>query len=395
MSSLESTAWMNLLHQTPGHVGPDVNVVVRICIGHRTNIPSEILRTEVVLKQLLKGQVVLPLDTGSVLSHINLGTSVPVAEPLEQLAEPKRVRTQPHRLSLWANAVAVLVLVEDLEVASKVVGVGLASLGLDVVGTVVVHAVEVVATLDQGTIFVRPLGKPVSQLLDHAVWVFAEVNGVREPGDGELDLTVTSLDVCGVLAIPGLSPVTYTSMLVSSFPVILLIRPTVEGDANLSTMSWLELLSEDLHSSTVSNEEGVSHNPALPAAITLGALSPIRSTTRRKETGVVAQDRAAPWLVEGDPMLDLRGQSLEDDARVVRIVRDEFLLIQHAAISLVELVGQIPVEEGDHGGDSCGEQIFHELDVVLEAFLVDGVVTAAKGDDTRPVGKLHMVRIEQ
>ena len=102
----------------------------------------------------------------------------------------------------------MLVFHEDLEVASHVVRVWLASLGLDVVGAVVVHAVEVVATLNQGTIFIRPLGEAISELLDHAVGVFAEVDRVREPGDGELDLAVTGLNVCRVLGVPGVGPVT-------------------------------------------------------------------------------------------------------------------------------------------------------------------------------------------
>ena len=174
----------------------------------------------------------------------------------------------------------------------------------------------------------------------------------------------------------------------------MLMSPTVEGDSNLSAMGGLELFPEDLHSGTVSNEEGVSHDPAFRATITLRTLSPIRSTTRRKLTDVVTQDRAAPGLVEGNPVLDLVCQSVEDDTRVVCIISDKFLLVQHAAISLVELVGQIPVEEGDHGRDSCGEEVVHQLDVVLEALLVDGIVTAAKGDDTGPVEELHTVRIE-
>lgn len=207
-SSTRILTGIDLLHQTPGHVSPDVHVVVGVCIGHRTDIVPEIFRTELVVEQLLKRHVVLTLDAGSALGHVDLGASVPVAQPLEQLPESKRVRAQPHGFCLWANAVAMLVLHEDLEVAGNVVDVCFAGFGLDVVGTVVVHAVEVVAALHKGTVFVRPLGETVSKLLDHAVGVFAKVDGVCEPGDGEFDLAVSGLDIGRVLGVPGFSPVT-------------------------------------------------------------------------------------------------------------------------------------------------------------------------------------------
>jgi hypothetical protein len=42
------------------------------------------------------------------------------------------------------------------------------------------------------------------------------------------------------------------------------------------------------------------------------------------------------------------------------------------------------VVEGDEGRDAGGEEVIDELDVVVEPLLVDGVVAAAEGDDSRP-----------
>lgn len=133
------------------------------------------------------------------------------------------------------------------------------------------------------------------------------------------------------------------------------------------------------------NKETVSHDPGLPAAVAFCALSPVRSTARGIEASVVAQDRAAPGLVECDPVLDLVCQSLVDDTGVVCIVGDEFLFVQHAAISLVELIGKIPVEEGDQGSDSRSQEVIDELDVVLKPFFVDRVIAASERDDTGPI----------
>jgi hypothetical protein len=47
-------------------------------------------------------------------------------------------------------------------------------------------------------------------LLEHAVGVFAKVDGVGEPGDGELDLAVAGFDVFGVFWVPGVDGVAYT-----------------------------------------------------------------------------------------------------------------------------------------------------------------------------------------
>jgi hypothetical protein len=63
--------------------------------------------------------------------------------------------------------------------------------------------------VDEGDVLRGPGGQAVAQLFDHAVWVLAVIDGVSEPGDGELDLAIAGLDVRGVLGIPRLSPVTW------------------------------------------------------------------------------------------------------------------------------------------------------------------------------------------
>jgi len=133
----------------------------------------------------------------------------------------------------------------------------------------------------------------------------------------------------------------------------------------------------------VRKQDVVSHLPALPARVALGALRPIARPSRRMEPGIVAQDGRAPWLIERDPMLTLR-DGLEHDLGVVREVQRELLLAQQAAVALVQSVGQVPVEQRDHGRDAGVEQVIDELDVEAEARLVNGVVAAAQRDDARP-----------
>src|SRR5690606_18318005 len=97
----------------------------------------------------------------------------------------------------------------------------------------------------------------------------------------------------------------------------------------------------------------------------------------------VAEDGGAPGLVEGDPVLAL-GETLEAEAGEVLEVERELGAVQEAAVALVELVGDVPVGEGDEGGDAGGEQVVAELGVVVDPGLVDGVVAAALGDDAGP-----------
>jgi hypothetical protein len=50
----------------------------------------------------------------------------------------------------------------------------------------------------------------------------------------------------------------------------------------------------------------------------------------------------------------------------------------------VQLIGKIPMEERDHRLDASLAKVVYEFDVVLEAFLVYGVIASAERDDARP-----------
>lgn len=121
----------------------------------------------------------------------------------------------------------------------------------------------------------------------------------------------------------------------------------------------------------------------LARAVALLALAPVAAAARREQTSVVAQNRGAPRLVERNPVLYLR-EILEADLGVVLEVRGELLLVQHATVSLVELLGKVPMEEGDEGGDPIGSELVNKLLVVFDTLGVDGVVAAAEGNHPRP-----------
>lgn len=129
----------------------------------------------------------------------------------------------------------------------------------------------------------------------------------------------------------------------------------------------------------------MSHNPRLDATIPLRALRSIARAVQGEVPGAVAEDGAAPGLVEGDPMADLGAHGREDDRRVADVVGDEVVLVEETAVAAVEGLGEIPVEERDHGDDACGEEVVDEGDVDVEAFFVDGIMAASEGDDARPL----------
>jgi hypothetical protein len=121
------------------------------------------------------------------------------------------------------------------------------------------------------------------------------------------------------------------------------------------------------------------HNPRLDATIPLRALCSIARAARGEVPDAVAEDRAAPGLVEGDPMADLGAHGREDDTRVADVVGDEIVLVEETAVASVERLGKIPVEERDHGDDAGGEEVVDEGDVEVEAFFVDGIMRPPRG----------------
>ena len=62
---------------------------------------------------------------------------------------------------------------------------------------------------------------------------------------------------------------------------------TIQGNANLTAILWLELLTIYLHSRAMSKQYVMAHNPALPSTVTLLAFRPIASPARGEESSVV------------------------------------------------------------------------------------------------------------
>lgn len=205
---LVSLSPLKVIHQTPRHVRTHIHAILLHRLRQRRDVAAEVLSAELVIEDALERQVILALERRPVLSDVDLGVSVALAEPHEEVAESGRVGAQPERLGLGADVIAILGLEERLEVAEEVVVGGGGGLVLDVVGGVVVHAVEVVGALDERDFLGGEGGEAVAELLLHRLRVGAEVDGVGEPGDGELDLAVAGLDILWVLRIPGVDGVT-------------------------------------------------------------------------------------------------------------------------------------------------------------------------------------------
>ncbi|KAI9166743.1 Solute carrier RCH1 [Paramyrothecium foliicola] len=364
-ASLVALSPLKVIQERPGKVATNVDAVKGGSGGHGMDVVVVVLGTEVVLKNLLARHVVLLQDTGTVFGDVDLGVVVALAEPHEQVAEARRARAQPCRLGFLADVVTSLVFKESLEVAEEVLGLGGAGAVLDVVGSVMVHAVEVVGTVDEGLLLVGEGGETVTKLLAHGGRVVAVVDGVREPRNSELDLAVSSLYVLRIRRVPGVGGI------------------TVENDANLTLIGGLELLAVNLHGTAVSDKQVVADDPWLGAAVTNITFLAVGGAAWGKLADAVSEDGGAPGLVEGGPVLDL-GQGLENNAGVVLKVERELLTVQQTAVALVELIGNIPVQQSDERGDAGLEQVINELDVVVKTSLVDWVVAATLGNNSSP-----------
>ena len=134
----------------------------------------------------------------------------------------------------------------------------------------------------------------------------------------------------------------------------------------------------------MSNEERVADDPRLPRRVTLCALAPITTTAGSKKAGAISENGTAPWLVEGDPIFYLRTECLETHPGVVLVILHELVLVQHAPISLVQVVGEIPMKQRYHRFDACGTEVVDQLDVVLQTFFVYRVVASAEWYDAGP-----------
>lgn len=76
----------------------------------------EIPHAELILDYLVAGQRVLALDARAVFRHVDDWAAVAVGCPLQQLAEARRVRSQPGALCFGADPIACFVLHQDVQV---------------------------------------------------------------------------------------------------------------------------------------------------------------------------------------------------------------------------------------------------------------------------------------
>lgn len=86
--------------------------------------------------------------------------------------------------------------------------------------------------------------------------------------------------------------------------------------------------------------------------------------------GAVAQEGAAPGLVERHPALDAVAERLADEPRVLREPVGGVPL--GPAARVLQLLRQVPVVERHHGLDPVGEQLVHEPPVEVESTLHGG-----------------------
>jgi len=162
------------------------------------------------------------------------------------------------------------------------------------------------------------------------------------------------------------------------------LGPTIQSNPYFTALRSLELVSIYLDGIGMCQEDAVAHNPGLRTAVTDPAPGSVTRMARSKYTEVVAEDRTTERLVEGDPVLDFGAKGLEHDSRVMCIVGNKLVLVEEATISLLKPIRQIPVEQRHKWYNARGHQVVHEVDVVVNAFLIDRVTSAAPWDDAGP-----------
>ncbi len=119
------------------------------------------------------------------------------------------VRTKPHTLGFGADVFAGFGVEKTLEVSQVIVIWGRSVDVADVVGSVVVHAVEIVTSFNESGFFGSEGGETIAQLLNHRGGVMAEVDRVGEPRDGEFEFAFSSFDVAWICWVPRICGITY------------------------------------------------------------------------------------------------------------------------------------------------------------------------------------------
>lgn len=81
-------------------------------------------------------------------------------------------------------------------------------------------------------------------------------------------------------------------------------------------------------------------------------------------------------------MSDTVSKRFKADTRVIRIILDDLLLIQPAAIPLVQLQREIPVVKRYERHDPSLQAAVNESVIVLDALFVYRIISAAEWDDS-------------
>lgn len=133
----------------------------------------------------------------------------------------------------------------------------------------------------------------------------------------------------------------------------------------------------------MSHKDVVTNDPRFSTTVTDGAFVPITGVPGSKDAEMIADDTATPRLIECNPVLYF-GQSFKHYSGVVGEVLRELLFVEKAAVSLVELIGKVPVVQSDEWGDTILEKVINKFDIMIDPLLVDWVVSAAERDDSGP-----------
>lgn len=73
-----------------------------------------------------------------------------------------------------------------------------------------VHTIEIIATLDESALGGCEGGEACAELGTHGGGVLAVVDGIGEPGDGEVEAAFAGGDVFWVEVVPGVCPIACT-----------------------------------------------------------------------------------------------------------------------------------------------------------------------------------------
>jgi hypothetical protein len=111
-------------------------------------------------------------------------------------------------LCLRTDALSSFALEERFEISQEIVRFCGGILVLDVVGSIVIHAIEIVGTFHESYFFWSKCGKTVAKLLYHGGGVVAKVDRVCKPGDRKLEFAFCGFDIKWIRGVPWVHGVT-------------------------------------------------------------------------------------------------------------------------------------------------------------------------------------------